>query len=234
MNRPTSPASVPSGAATTPAAEASVHEHLSALVDGEIDATAEAALWRQGEAGGDVVCATWARYQLIGDALRGAAPQTADGARVAAIMQRVRQERAAPVPERLSVPVVLAPGRTTAVTEAVTEAANDAVFRWKMLAGFASLAAVVAVAWNMAGTGDMGGTAGPQLAQLPAQTAPVAAASVEPAAPVVVAGEQGPVLRDPRLEELMAAHRQAGGMSALQMPAGFLRNAAFDLPEGQR
>lgn len=230
MNRPTPPASVPSGAATTPAASGSVHEHLSALVDGELDATAEAALWRDGEGGGDVVCATWARYQLIGDALRGAAPQAADGARVAAIMQRVRQERAAPAPVHLSAPVVLAPGHTIAVTEA----ANDAVFRWKMLAGFASLAAVVAVAWNMAGTGDMGGTAGPQLAQLPAQTAPVAAASATPEAPVLVAGEQGPVLRDPRLEELMAAHRQAGGMSALQMPAGFLRNAAFDLPEGQR
>jgi len=223
MNRPTSSAPVPFGAATTPAADGSVHEHLSALVDGEIDAAAEAALWRDDA---DVVCATWARYQLIGDALRGAAPQAADGARVAAIMQRVRQERAAPAPELIAAPVVLAPTRA--------EAANDAVFRWKMLAGFASLAAVVAVAWNMAGTGDMGGAAGPQLAQMPVQSAPVAAASVEAAAPVVVAGEQGPVLRDPRLEELMAAHRQAGGMSALQMPAGFLRNAAFDLPEGQR
>lgn len=223
MNRPTSSAPVPFGAATTPAADGSVHEHLSALVDGEIDASAEAALWRDD---GDVVCATWARYQLIGDALRGAAPEAADGARVAAIMQRVRQERAAPAPELLSAPVVLAPSRA--------EAANDAVFRWKMLAGFASVAAVVAVAWNMAGTGDMGGATGPQLAQLPVQAAPVAARNVDAVAPVVVAGEQGPVLRDPRLEELMAAHRQAGGMSALQMPAGFLRNAAFDLPEGQR
>ncbi|MDP3519096.1 MAG: sigma-E factor negative regulatory protein [Hydrogenophaga sp.] len=223
MNRPTSSAPVPFGAATTPAADGSVHEHLSALVDGEIDAAAEAALWRDDA---DVVCSTWARYQLIGDALRGAAPQAADGARVAAIMQRVRQERAAPAHELIAAPVVLAPTRA--------EAANDAVFRWKMLAGFASLAAVVAVAWNMAGTGAMDGAAGPQLAQMPVQSAPVAAASVEAAAPVVVAGEQGPVLRDPRLEELMAAHRQAGGMSALQMPAGFLRNAAFDLPEGQR
>ena len=70
-------------------------------------------------------------------------------------------------------------------------------------------------------------------AQAEDAVAPVVVAPVV-VAPVMVAGEQGPVLRDPRLEELMAAHRQAGGMSALQMPAGFLRNAAFDLPEGQR
>ena len=223
MNRPTTPAPVPFGAATAPAADGSVHEQLSALVDGELGADAASALWQED---GAEVCAAWARYQVIGDALRGSASQAADGARVAAIMQRVRQERAIATPAPV-VPVVVAVNRA--------EAANDAVFRWKMVAGFASLAAVVAVAWNMAGVGGASGAAGPQLAQLPPQVAPVAAApaaAVPP--PVVVAGEQGPVLRDPRLEELMAAHRQAGGMSALQMPAGFLRNAAFDLPEGQR
>lgn len=215
MNRPTSSASAPPDAATTPVAREAVDEQLSALVDGELDVAAVAALW---QADDDLVCARWARYQLIGDVLRGASPAPADPARVAAIMQRVRQERAAPVP----LPVV-------GVNR--MDAANDAVFRWKMVAGFASLAAVVAVAWNMAGSGGLDGAAGPQLAQapVPAQVVPAQAA-----VPVVVAGEQGPVLRDPRLEELMAAHRQAGGLSALQMPAGFLRNAAFDPPEGQR
>lgn len=222
MNRPTSPASVPFGSATQPAADGSVHEQLSALVDGELDASA-ATLWRDD---GDVVCATWARYLLIGEALRGAAPEAADSARVAAIMQRVRAEHAPSVTALRPAPVTLA--------DRQTEAANDSVFRWKMVAGFASLAAVVAVAWNMTVTGDQGGAGDPQLAQVPVQSAPVVAVSANPVAPVVVAGEQGPVLRDPRLEELMAAHRQAGGMSALQMPAGFLRNAAFDLPEGSR
>lgn len=224
MNRPTTPAHVPFGAANPPVADGSVHEQLSALVDGEVDAGAAAALWRDD---GGVVCATWARYQVIGEALRGAPAQAADAERVAAIMQRVRQERAATTPAPVAVSVAVAPTRA--------EAANDAVFRWKMLAGFASLAAVVAVAWNMSGAGGASDAAGPQLAQAPVLTAPVAAAPAAPVvAPVMVAGEQGPVLRDPRLEELMAAHRQAGGMSALQMPAGFLRNAAFDLPEGQR
>ena len=53
------------------------------------------------------------------------------------------------------------------------------------------------------------------------------AQSAPPAMPaaVVVNTSQGPVLRDPRLEQLLAEHRQYGGMSALQMPAGFLRDA---------
>jgi hypothetical protein len=36
-----------------------------------------------------------------------------------------------------------------------------------------------------------------------------------------VVTERGVMLRDPQIEELMAAHRQHGGMSALQMPAAF-------------
>lgn len=232
MNRPMPSAFVSTGATTTPVADAAVREHISALVDGELDGTAMDALWQQDTAAGDEVAVTWARYQLIGDALRGAAPARSDEARVAAIMQRVRQESTAAKPAALPAPA------TAQVVALPVAAANDAVFRWKMVAGFASLAAVVAVAWNMSGSGDISGAAGPQLARapvvLPAQTAPVAVAQVESPAPVLVAGEQGPILRDPRLEELMAAHRQAGGMSALQMPAGFLRNAAFDLPEGQR
>lgn len=227
MNRPTIPAPVPSGAATTQAANGPVHEQLSALVDGELEVGAATALWHQDDAGGDELCATWARYHLIGDALRGTTSQAVDGARVSAIMRRVRDERlAASVAAVTPAQVVVAPHRI--------EAANDAVFRWKMLAGFASLAAVVAVAWNMSGTGASGAAVGPQLAQAPVQVAPAVVANAEPAEPVLVLGQQGPILRDQRLEELMAAHRQVGGMSALQMPAGFLRNAAFDLPEGQR
>jgi sigma-E factor negative regulatory protein RseA len=42
------------------------------------------------------------------------------------------------------------------------------------------------------------------------------------------APESAPVMiRDARLDELLAAHKQFGGASALQQPAGFLRNATF-------
>ena len=46
-----------------------------------------------------------------------------------------------------------------------------------------------------------------------------------------VTNAQGQVMiRDPRLDELLAAHKQYGSTSALQMPAGFLRNATFEAP----
>jgi sigma-E factor negative regulatory protein RseA len=46
----------------------------------------------------------------------------------------------------------------------------------------------------------------------------------------VVVGNGNPqvMLRDPRLDQLLEAHQQAGGAS--QMPSGFLRNATFDGP----
>jgi sigma-E factor negative regulatory protein RseA len=49
-------------------------------------------------------------------------------------------------------------------------------------------------------------------------------------APSIVTADTsaGPMMRDARLDELMAAHRQVGGNSALQVPAGFLRNATYE------
>ena len=42
------------------------------------------------------------------------------------------------------------------------------------------------------------------------------------------------MLRDPRLDELVAAHRHYHGANNLQMPAGFLRNATFASQQTQR
>ena len=39
------------------------------------------------------------------------------------------------------------------------------------------------------------------------------------------------MVRDARLEELLAAHKQFGATSALQEPSGFLRNATFEMPQ---
>jgi sigma-E factor negative regulatory protein RseA len=55
-------------------------------------------------------------------------------------------------------------------------------------------------------------------------------AATTPAATVVTNSDNSVMLRDPQLDELLAAHRQLGGGSALQTPAGFLRNATFDAP----
>jgi sigma-E factor negative regulatory protein RseA len=61
--------------------------------------------------------------------------------------------------------------------------------------------------------------------------APAAQLSHVGAEPVVVNTSQGVLIRDAQLEALMAEHRQFGGVSALQMPAGFLRNATHDANE---
>ena len=108
-----------------------------------------------------------------------------------------------------------------------------AVSIWKLVAGVASLAAVMAVSWTvLSGVPPAaGGTSGPQLAAVP--TAPeaaerVAAQVTTPSTAVVVNTGQGTLIRDARLEELLAEHRQNGSMSALQMPTGFIRNATYD------
>ena len=123
--------------------------------------------------------------------------------------------------------VQVAPAPREAAPHAQDAAANASVFRWKLAAGFASLAAVAALGWN-AYLG-LGGTA-PQGAQLAAAQPP--AEAVAPAFVATAGGPQGQqiMIRDPRLDELLAAHKQFGSTSALQMPAGFLRNATFEAP----
>jgi len=106
-----------------------------------------------------------------------------------------------------------APGDALRAVTRRQAASNDANFRWKLAAGFASLTAIAAIAWS-----TVGQLATPQQVQLAAV----------PSAVVPVAGASGPMIRDPRLDEFLAAHRQLAGTSALQAPAGFLRNAAFE------
>ena len=219
-----------SGAAQPLAAPADQTDdaRLSALLDGELS-IAELDDWLLVTDDDATAHLTCQRYQLIGQALRGepvvAAPMSPQSF-LAGVRSRLQEEPLA------------APAPTIAATSSVlarAPAANDAVFRWKLVAGFASLAAVMAVSWSVLGTapGSAGGTApGPQMALVsPAGQTAVrvvnSAQSAPPAMPaaVVVNTAQGPVLRDPRLEQLLAEHRQYGGMSALQMPAGFLRDA---------
>jgi sigma-E factor negative regulatory protein RseA len=94
------------------------------------------------------------------------------------------------------------------------------------------VAAVGSVLWAMVGTPS--GLGSVQMAQQTgAQPAAVAAAPASASASVVAANDNVQVMiRDPRLDELLAAHKQFGGASALQQPAGFLRNATFN-PAGR-
>jgi len=165
----------------------STRESLSALVDDELGDEELAALLEACQQD-EAALDCWNRYQLIGEALR--APTAATPVRQPVVAE-VLQHRG---------PV-----------------ANDGVFRWKLVAGVACLAAVSAMAWNVSGL--LGAASEPQLAQAPL------------AASVMVASPQGVVVRDARFEELLAAHRQLGATSALQEPSGFLRNAVFDMPQ---
>ena len=196
----------------------STRERLSALADGELDEEDLAVLLEACQ-GDEAALDCWNRYQLIGEALRAPASAAVGGAPgaelafVSRLSQRLAQETVAPL-------ALAAPAPQPLAFDGAHHrglAANDGVFRWKLLAGVACLAAVSAIAWNVSGL--LGPASGSQLAQ------------ASSAAPVMVASPQGVMVRDARLEELLAAHRQFGAASALQEPSGFLRNAAFDVPQ---
>ena len=183
-----------------------IRETMSALADGHLQGEAFAKglefAARESEAR-----EAWHTYHLIGDVLRST--ELAGGTPPADFLGRLQARlRDEPRPE-----VRDAVAQVASVAPA--PAANDGAFRWKLVAGVASVAAVAAIGWAMVAPGSGGVPPGPQLADVPAGT-------------VLAGGERGVMIRDPRLDELMAAHRQLGGGSALQTPAGFLRNATFD------
>lgn len=189
-------------------------EVLSALLDGEVHADDLDVLLAPGSEEMAALLSDGHTYELIGDVLRGRPVQGSVGgaAFAGAVMARLRDEPLAPTR-----PVVPQAGVGRPV------AANDAVFRWKLVAGLASLAAVVAVTWTIGTGGQDGNSSGPQMANASPVSEPLSTLQ-----PVVVQTAQGQILRDARLEQLLSEHRQFGGMSALQAPAGFLRNATYD------
>ena len=172
-------------------------ELISALADGQLHGEA---LARGVELATTDAAAreAWHAYHLIGDVLRSSdlAQGSHSGVFVERIQVRLRRES-----------IAVGPGVSRA------PAANENNFRWKLVAGVASLAAVAAIAWTAIDVS----TAKPEGAQL---------AAVPPGT-VLAKSERGVMIRDPRLDELMATHRQLGG-AALVAPAGFLRNATFD------
>lgn len=157
---------------------------------------------------------TWHAYHVIGDVLRSAelAPTSSDHAFLERLERRLANEPGRPA----------ANAGDQAAHNANPSSANAPVFRWKTLAGVAGLALVGVVGlglWTQ--TGQRGD------AQMLAQSATAPRAPM----PLVAADtDAGTMLRDARLDELMAAHRQLGGHSALQVPAGFLRSATYEGP----
>ena len=192
-----------------------LQEMISALADGQLRGEALERVIRTVATDAQARNA-WHTYHLIGDVLRTGDLRTGTppAAFLAGFQVRLERERAdiaevaAPVAgSPLNLPVA-----STRQFDHAREPANDGSFRWKLVAGFASLAAVAAVGWSAVGV--IGRSDQPQLA------------TVAPAAP----GRPAVMIRDPGLDEMLAAHRQLGGASALQTPAGFLRNATFEAP----
>ena len=205
-----------------------VQEQVSALADGHLRGGEFADV--VGRLGVDPeLRATWQTYHLVGDVLRAGGHAACSD--TSAFLSRFQSRLAAEPP----VPVLLPAAAEPAPARLKVEAANEPVFRWKLVAGAASLAAAAAIGWNWVGVADSR-AAGAQLALQ--QSAPAVVATAEapkPAAPSLAAtrvmignGNPQVMLRDPRLDQLLEAHQQAGGAS--QMPSVFMRNATFDRP----
>lgn len=167
---------------------------------------------------------TWHAYHVVGDVLRSAelAPTDSGLAFLTRLEARLAQEPSRPYAADEASFGSLLSGVDTEVPHRTPSVANAVVFRWKALAATACTALVAVVGlgvWTQSPT-----STNAQVAVVP--TAP----SSHPASPQVasIGGAGGAMLRDPQLDELMAAHRQLGGHSALQVPAGFLRNATYE------
>lgn len=181
-------------------------ELISALADGQLQGE-DFARGVEAAASDPVGREAWLAYHVIGDVLRSG--ELAAGTQPDAFLRRVKlslQQEQRLSAERPSAHSVLLATRPQ-------YAANDTSFRWKLVAGFASVAAVGAIVWSVAG----GIPGKPEQAQLATANGTVLTAS-----------ERGVMIRDAQLDEFMAVHRQLGGASVL--PAGFVRNATFESP----
>jgi sigma-E factor negative regulatory protein RseA len=214
-------------------------EQVSALADGDLRED-EFAQVIERVCSDDDLRATWRTYHLVGDILRSGAHSACSD--TSKFLSRLQSRLAADPSSAELAPYTEAPVLHRA------EAANEPVFRWKLVAGAASLAAAAAIGWNWIG----GGNAAPVTAEVaqeqsqqqqqrqqqqPQVSGSILAASgssgrapsaLAPMRVVVGNGAPQVMLRDPRLDQLLEAHQQAGGAS--QMPSGFLRNATFDGP----
>lgn len=205
---------------------------LSALADGQADAALAAfasAAWRDDPG----LRQRWHAYHLIGDVLRSEdlADCRHDADFLSRLRSRLEQE-----------PVVLAPAAvSTPATSGETAQAQPRrglLRQWAtpvaVAAGFMAVVGVLTVT-RVPVTPDAIGA--PQLAQaVPAPVVPAFSGLVGPVAVVEADAREriestNPMLiRDARLDQYLAAHKQFGGGSALGMPAGFLRSATFDAP----
>ena len=164
--------------------------------------------------------AAWQSYHVIGDVLRS--PELAEHAGDENFLARFQSRLKADTDAHIAYNLVSSTAKTeeaAAHSVARKASANQSVFAWKLTAGFASLAAVIAIGWSITSALN-GSVGGAQMAQ--------AVPAAQTASNTQVGPESAVMIRDPNLDALLAAHKQFGGGTALQMPSGFLRNATFE------
>lgn len=212
-------------------------QHLSQLVDGELDAQTANSLmanWRDDPA----MRERWHTYQLIGDVLRSedlASRPAKDSAFLVSLRARLEQE-----------PVVLAPEPlpVAAPVEAAAPLSRRLRRRWAapaaVAAGFMVVAAGALMMGRHTGTQGLdasmassrsGGVPAVVDGRSPSGTMPVAMESASAGlldVPTVEAS--GTVIRDARLDRYFAAHQQAAGGSVFGTQANSLRRAAVEVP----
>ncbi len=198
---------------------------LSALFDDELFAD-EAKNCVAGVAKSEAMLAHWCDFQDVRAGLQGEVMHASSAAFLSGFRERFAQ-------------VQTESEQVMAVPQSTIPAANDAVFRWKLVAGLASCASVAVLAWSLMGQTQAPAT-GPVLAQaappMRGFASPQAIQSVPgfstvavqaPVSPVADATEQAQVmLRDPALDEFLRAHGSQVG-SVMENTAGFMRNATF-------
>lgn len=197
-------------------------QRISALVDGQLSDDDWAQTLADLESSAPAR-AQWDTYHLVGEVMRHGQVewQPHDADFLLRLRQRMAQENIK------SIAINQDNTGFIVINKSLPPSANASSWRW--VAGLASVAVASVLTWQGLNW----------KAEAPAQLAAVAAPASGPllvrkdgTSALVMAAESQVMIRDPQLDALLAAHRQLGGTSALQMPAGFLRNATFE--EGVR
>lgn len=155
--------------------------------------------------------ATWLTYHCLGDVMRQG-EQAMKGASTVDFVTRLQTRLTL---EDKPVKLQYAPKIEARYQEfKMVSSANDTTIRWRRIAAVACLMTVSVLAWS--------------LLQPSSTSSGQALLAQTPISPAATGSDQEVMIRDPRLDQLLAEHRQHGGATALQMPSGFLRSATFD------
>ncbi|OYU43499.1 MAG: anti-anti-sigma factor [Burkholderiales bacterium PBB4] len=200
-----------------PYATTTPQEQFSALLDGELLGDAQ-------HAAVEALLADpqaqdlWHLHHLVGDVLRSEelARSAPGDLQFLAKLERRLSEEPAPFTAVGASPTVVMPASALR-----RPSANAAIFRWPAVAGTA-FALALAVLLGSLYLPAFTEPAGQQMAVAPLPSVEVSALNA------TTAVSPDGMIRDPRLDQLLSAHQQLGGHSALQMSSGFLRNATYD------